>query len=82
MTKRASRFARVSNRLTAKLHRIFARAVREEAEARGGSYRVGPFKITQIRKPDMEGWFEVADWLEQRALEYENRANQKKEPRF
>ena len=82
MTKRPSKIARVSNRLTAKLHRIFARAVREEAKSRKVVYRVGPFKLSEVRNPDLAGWHEVADWLEQRAVEYENRANQKKEPRF
>jgi len=74
-----SKLKRVSNRLTARIHRIFARAVRAEAQYRKNSYQIGPFHRS---RKSIEGWYEVSDWLEQRAVEYENRANRAKEPKF
>ena len=69
----------VRNRLTARFCRIFARSIRAEAHSRKSDYQIGPF---HRGRKSLEGWFEVADWLDVRAIEYDNRANRAREPRF
>ena len=74
-------FVIVRYRLTAKLHRIFAQSVRDEAEAMRVRYKIGP-----LSPPDRierhVAWLECAAWLDDMATQYDIRANQAGEPRF
>jgi len=74
-------FAIVRYRLTAKLHRIFAKSIRDEADARCVRYKIGPMSPPD-RIERHEGWLSCAAWLEQRASDFDGLANQAGEPRF
>ena len=75
------RFAIVRFRLTARLHRVFAKSVRDEADARRVQYKIGPMSPPD-RIERHEGWLNCADWLEKRAADFDALANQANEPRF
>ncbi len=76
---RSNRYDRIRYRLSAKFHRMFARQVRLEALSRKSQYQVGPFKRS---RDSLTGWFDAADWLDQRAIELDARADKSREPRF